>query len=246
MHAADRGILIGANKAGKSTLAEYVLRMFRLEYPDARIAVFDTKPRWRAETMYDGRSTRRMYAAMARGDTIAGAVACTDMTQWNMCWDKNANPTQTVIFQRMKGTHLSNVRFQVVAAEKLFATQRASRPTLAYWDEGMDFFSTTGGAKGGSDIVQRCYRAGRERNLASLLGAQRPVGLNLQTLTEINWAALFRIQYVADVKRLRDMGWPLDAGPPTFEDPLGTFRLFKPEESNLAPKYRLAQKGKAA
>lgn len=252
MHASDRGILVGASRTGKSTLAEYVLRMFRLEYPDGRIAVFDTKPRWRAERLYDGRSARRMYAAFARGDTIAGSVACTDLSQWSMCWDRDANPSQTVIFQRVKGLQVTNVNFQVRAAEKLFATQRASRPTLAYFDEGMDFFSATGGAKGGSDIVQRMYRSGGEKGLATLLGMQRPVGITLQTMTDMNWAALFPLRYAGDVKRLYDMGWPQDAPPPAFYnpkdgsgDPKGTFRHYR-EGATTAPKYRLQQRSMAA
>jgi len=194
-----------------------------------------------------------MYAAFARGDTIAGAVACTDMRQWNMCWDKDINPTQTVIFQRTEGTHESAVRFMVQAAEKLYRTQRASRPTLAYWDEGMDMFNATGGAKGGSDIVRRCYRSGREKELASLLGMQRPTGIDLQTLTEMNWAAVFPLRYVQDIRRLYEMGWPKDAPPPEFYDedtgdgdPKGTFRLYR-EGKKAAPKYRLQQqRSKAA
>ncbi len=161
MHKSDRGILIGANGTGKSTLAEYVLSEFRSEYPDARIAVLDTKPRWRASKRCDGTSTRSMYRAFAKGDTIKGSVSLSRLTDWPLAWDKDLNPSQTVIVQRLEGTLADNVRFQVAFAERFFSTQRASRPSLLYLDEGMDFFTTSAGARGGSDIVQRCFRAGR-------------------------------------------------------------------------------------
>lgn len=242
MHASDRGLLVGANGTGKSTLAAYVLTKFREDYPDARIAVFDTKPRWRAVRQVDGTGTRWLYRALAKGDTIPGAVSVQRMTDWSLAWDRDANPSQTVIFQRFDGTQLDNVRFQVAALEKLFKTQRASRPTLAYLDEGMDFFSVTAGAKGGSDIVQRCYRAGRERGLATLAGVQRPTGINAQMKSELNWCAFFRINLAADIKTMYDIGWPQNAPPPGYDDPKGTFRLWR-EGSREAPRYRLQVKG---
>lgn len=239
MHAADRGILIGANGTGKSTLAEYVLTSFRHEYPDARIAVLDTKPRWRATVLADGTSPRRLYKYLAKGDTIDGAMSCQSMRDWPMCWSRDVNPSGTVIAQRIRGSHADNVRFQTAFAERFFATQRASRPSLLYLDEGMDFFTSSASARGGSDIIQRCFRAGRERNLATLIGVQRPISINLQCLTETSWCALFRINYASDVKRLYEMGWPPDVGPPAYDQP-HSFRLWR-NGSRTAPLYRLGK-----
>lgn len=244
MHASDRGILIGANGTGKSTLAAHVLESFRDEYPDARIAVLDTKPRWRAAKLADGTSPKRLYRPLAKGDTIPGSMSLSRAQDWPLVWDKDLNPSQTVIVQRLHGTMADNVRFQVGFAEKFFATQRASRPSLLYLDEGMDFFSTSASARGGSDIVQRCFRAGRERGLATLIGVQRPVGINLQCLTETNWCALFRINYANDVKRLYDMGWPHNVGPPEYEQQ-HCFRLWRARDPRVAPLYKLG-KDKAA
>lgn len=237
LRASDRAILVGANGTGKSTLAEHLLTEFRRAYPDARIAVLDTKPRWRAERLADGTSPRRTYRAMAQGDTIPGSVAISTMTDWPIVWDKDANPSQSVIVQRVNGSHAMNVRFQVAFAERFFATQQAKRPSLLYLDEGMDFFSTSATARGGSDIVQRCFRAGRERGLATMIGVQRPISINLQCLTETNYCALFRINYVNDVKRLWEMGWPKDTAPPDYEQ-RHCFRLWR-EGSRHAPLYRI-------
>jgi hypothetical protein len=210
----DRGILVGSSGSGKSTLAEWQLREFRKQYPKSRIAVFDTKPRWRATRLVDGTSPKRLYRPLAKGDTIADSVSCGRLQDWGLAWDHDNNPTQTVIFQNLTSTHDDNVRYQVAAAERLFQSQRASRPTLAYFDEGMDFFGTNSGAKGGSDIVQRIFRAGRERNLSGLLAMQRPKGVNIQILSEMNRAYLFRLLFDEDMKRMHEMGWPRNIPPP--------------------------------
>lgn len=240
MHKSDRGILIGANGTGKSTLADEILTRFREEYPDGRIAVLDTKPRWRATRKADGTGVRRMYSAMAKGDTIPGSVSMSSMDQWNLAWNRDTNPSQTVIVQRLDGTHDTNVRFQVLFAERFFKTQRDSRPSLLYLDEGMDFFGPNAGARGGSDIVQRCFRAGREKGLATLIGVQRPVGINKQCLTETNWCALFRINNTEDVKTLWDMGWPKNQPPPTYDQP-HCFRLWR-EGRPIAPLIKLGRR----
>lgn len=249
LHKSDRGILIGANGTGKSTLAAATLASFREQYPNSRILVLDTKPRWRATLLADGTSPRRLYRPLAKGDTIDGAISTGHVSDWPIIWSKHTNPSQTVIAQRLDGTVSDNIRFQVQMAERFFKTQTVRRPSLLYLDEGMDFFSTSASARGGSDIVQRCFRAGRERGLATLIGVQRPVGINLQCLTETSWCALFRINYAEDVKRLYDMGWPRDAGPPSYEDEdrhgKGVFRLWRNGQRN-APKYRLGAEKVAA
>lgn len=236
MRPADRAALIGANGTGKSTLAAYVLHHFRLENPHARILILDTKPRWRAEYLSTGGSPRHYYRNFAPGDKIPGSMSIQRVRDWGLVWDPDVNPSQTVIAQNVDVPHRLNVAFQVRLLEKFFATQRANRPSLAYLDEGMDFFTTSSAAYG-TDIVQRCFRAGREKNLATLIGAQRPKQINAQVLTETSWLALFRINFTEDVRRLHEMGFPRDVGPPTYEQP-HAFRLWR-EGKPVAPLYRL-------
>ena len=237
MHDGERGILVGASGTGKSTLAEHVLRQFRDEHPTARIMVCDTKPRWRAEHLADGTGTRRYYRQMSKGDTIRGSVALTRVRDWGIVWDKDLNPSQTVVVQNLQLPDRVNVLFQTAAAEKFFKTQAASRPSMIYFDEGHDFFGSNASARGTSDIVQRCFRAGREKGLATLIGVQRPKGVNLQCLTETSWCAVFRINFTDDIRRLWEMGWPKDAMPPTYDQP-HAFRLWR-DTAPGAPLYRL-------
>lgn len=237
---ADRAILIGASGTGKSTLAAHLIARFRADEPKGRILVLDTKPRWRGEWLPSGSSTRRWYRGFVRGDTIPGAMVVSDPEDWSIAWDRDVNPSQTVIVQRLVGSMMANLAMQVHLAEEFFRSQRAKTPSLIYFDEGMDFFTTWGSARG-TDIVQRCFRAGRERNLASMIGVQRPKGINPQCLTETSYCALFRINYREDVKRLIDMGWPREAEPPTYEDEYA-FRLWRAAKSAAAPMYRLLRR----
>lgn len=241
---ADRASLFGANGTGKSTLANFLLYHFHEDYNvnglPPRILVLDTKPRWRAQWLADGTSAKRRYRKMAEGDTIPGAMVLDKMADWDLVWDRDVNPSQTVIAQRLNHSQANAILFCVLAAEKFFITQDARRPSLIYFDEGMDFFHASAAARG-TDVVQRCYRAGREKRLATLLGAQRPVGINLQILTEMSYCALFRINFRRDVRRLYEMGWPLNVMPPGYSDPPGTFRLWRDITGYEAPKYRLTR-----
>lgn len=235
----DRGILIGASRTGKSTLAFDLLQRFRADYPDSRIMVCDTKPRWRAERLPDGTSSRRMYRDFVKGDTIPNAMALSDPRDWNLAWHRDTNPSQTVIVQRLNGSERTNLLFQTWCAERFFNSVSANRPSLIYFDEGHDFFGGSGFARGSSDIVQRCFRAGGEKGLTSLIGVQRPKGFNPQCLTETSYCAVFRFNYAEDMHRLRDMGWPKDVPSPGYDEPY-VFRLWRAQFGPNAPKYRLA------
>jgi hypothetical protein len=180
-----------------------------------------------------------MYKRFVKGDAISGAMIVSRPQDWSIVWDRDVNPSQTVIAQRLTGSQSANVAFQTWVSERFLETQDARRESLIYWDEGMDFFTTSGSARN-SDVVQRCYRAGRELNLTSLIGVQRPKGINLQCLTETSYCALFRINFQADVKRLWEMGWPPMVVPPTYQEP-HAFRLWRDSVPG-APLYRLTPK----
>ncbi len=221
-YGADRGIMVGRSGSGKSTLASALITQFHNEYclsvprsQMGRVLVIDTKPRWRGVNLVNGGSTRRHYKGFVKGDRIPSSVVMTDEDQWGMAFDPNIS-SRLVIAQRMDLDFHSLIRWQVGNIDRFLATQDSKFPSFLYVDEGMDFFGPTGIAREG-DAVQRCYRAGREKGLATLIGVQRPKVINLQCLTESNVLYLFALNFDQDVARLREMGFPAGV-PAPFEN----------------------------
>ncbi len=216
---ADRGILVGRAGSGKSTLAASLVTQFHQDYvlgrpPDTigRVLVIDTKPRWRGDRMVTTASTRRHYKGFVKGDRLPHSVVMRNSDEWAMAFDPDIN-RRLVIAQRNDLDFLSLIRWQTSLIDKFYATQDFEHPSLLYIDEGMDFFGPTGNALY-SSAIQRCFRAGREKGLASLIGVQRPRTINLQCLTESNVLYLFAINFGEDMKRLREMGFPRDVPAP--------------------------------
>lgn len=216
---ADRGILVGRSGSGKSTLAASLITQFHNDYclsrprdEMGRVLVIDTKPRWRGEKLAVGNSPRKLYKGFVKGDKLPHSVVMTSSDQWSMAFDPNIN-NRLVIAQRNDLDHIQMIRWQVSLMEAFFKTQDARYPSLLYIDEGMDFYGGSGNSLY-SPIIQRCVRAGREKGLASLIGAQRPKTINLQIITESNVLYLFALNFEQDVKRLQEMGFPPDIPPP--------------------------------
>lgn len=156
-----------------------------------------------------GPTITQRYQNMVSGDEI-DAVLLDESHQWKLAWDKGLNPSRVVIMQPDINKHYdqgSEIARQVWAMREFFRTQNPRTPSLLYIDEGMDFFGPNGMAKEG-DIIQRCFRAGREKGLCTLMAVQRPRAISLQALTESNILYLFAIAYQDDVKRLYEMGLP--------------------------------------
>jgi hypothetical protein len=210
---ADRGIMVGRSRSGKSTLALALIEQFHRDYCLARqrdemgrVLVIDTKPRWRGEKLVASNGVRRHYKGFVKGDRIPHSVVMTDSDQWNMAFDTRIND-RLVIAQRNDLDQATLIRWQVGNIERFLQTQDYKYPSLLYIDEGMDFFGPTGNSLYGNS-VQRCFRAGGEKGLVSLIGVQRPRTINLQCLTEANVLYLFAINFDEDMKRLREMGFP--------------------------------------
>lgn len=160
---------------------------------------------------------------MVPGDTLP-AVVMTQTSDWRLAWDPELNPTGIVICQNLDLDENALIRMQVDAIQRFFATQDWRQPSLVYIDEGHDFYGSNAVARYGT-AIQRSFRAGAEKGMASMLGMQRPKTVNLQTLTESNVCYLFHIKFKEDLKRLQEMGMPLLADTPSTES--HQFRFYR-------------------
>lgn len=209
LHSGQRGVLIGAAGTGKSTLGTELCRRFLKRYPRGLVVVIDTKPRYRADWLPNGLKAR--YHHWVKGDTIAGSVAIHSAKELN---DRRLVKSRCVIFQSMRpnGEPVENYEDQAAAlAESVFRQSHPGQPTLLYVDETYDL------AHGSSGIVDRrilrTVRAGRERNMGVLMGAQRPRSIPLPILTEANRVYVFELEFEDDQKYLRKHGAELRTVP---------------------------------
>ena len=212
---ADRGLLIGESGTGKSTLAARIIELFRQLYlPTGRILIADTKPRWRGTTVLSGDSISKRYSKMVEGDSIDSMILDRP-ADWAIVWDPQVNPSRTVLMQpdlRRDYSDDAEIARQVFYINRFFRTLDPREPSLLYIDEGMDFFGPTGAAKSGT-IIQRCYRAGRERGLVTLMGTQRPACITQLAMSESNVKYLFALGSDDDLDTLRKRGFPRSVQP---------------------------------
>jgi DNA helicase HerA-like ATPase len=212
---ADRGLIVGETGTGKSTLAKGILEIFRSEnLPKGRLLICDTKPRWRATRTIGGDTIAKRYKRMVKGDKIDSMILDRP-SDWPIVWDRNVNPSRTVILQPPTNNDYNEdaeIRRQVWAIGKFFRTLDPKEPSFLYIDEGMDFFGPTGTAKHGT-IIQRCYRAGRERGLITCMGTQRPACITVQAMSESNVKYILALGTESDFDTLRKKGIPREVRP---------------------------------
>lgn len=214
----DRAILCGGTRSGKSALAagspEIPFRLSLLgdyhhRYPRGRILIADTKPRFRAEHLPDGRSAARLYRKWRYGPTIPGSVYVPpgDLLALERAWRRD----RIAICQ---GT-IDDVAPIASVLHKFISQGDGRRELLVYLDELMDFYGPTGLPKPGTrDPALHAMRAGGERGVSVLAATQRSKFVSGQLWELLERLYLFRQDSAADMKRIREMGVPPELEPP--------------------------------
>lgn len=206
----QRGVCIGQTGCGKSTLSTELVRRFLKDYPNSRVLIIDSKPRYRATHKRNGIGLK--YPRWAKGDTIYGSVAVHN--------SQSVMPafrfTRCVILQSLKPNAYEVEDFEEEAFEAsrtLFRSSHETSPTLLYVDEYYDLI-TGGGLSGHTDRrVLQVIRAGRERYMSALISTQRPRSIPLPTLTEATKYYIFTLEYVEDIEYMRKHGPTLTETP---------------------------------
>lgn len=199
----ERGFLLGGTGSGKTTLEEMLISDFWNRYPKSRILILDSKPRFRADYLVNGRSAKHLFRHWKPGPTIPDSVLIRRASQLKDAWTLGA---RIVIAQ----CELQDERkYLVECAELFFKSARHSRPQFLCVDETADFFHQNGAPIGGStDALIRTARAGRERGTAALYCTQRAKSIPGSIIEELSILYLFMLDSKDQLKRCIEMGAP--------------------------------------
>jgi hypothetical protein len=157
---------------------------------------------------------RAQYKHWVQGDSIPGSVAIHAAGELR---DRRLVKSRAVIFQSMwpSGELVPHYEEQAAQlAESTFKQSHPGQPTLLYVDETYDLSGPTGMV---DRRLLRTIRAGRERNMAVLMGAQRPRSIPLPILTESNRLYVFNLEFDDDRKYLQKHGASLHMVPSGHE-----------------------------
>jgi len=207
----ERGLLIGGTGSGKSTLLEPLILDYLTRYRarSPRVLILDSKPRFRATYTSNGTSAKRRFRGWDHGPELPGSVLVHTAGEMADAWKLGAS---IVVAQGPSELDLPKL---TGCADHFLADARVARPQLLVVDEALDFFNASGAnVRGTSDALKRVARAGRERGVAALYASQRTKGLPVQLVSELTKLYLFRLDFVDDVKRLQEAGFPAGELPP--------------------------------
>lgn len=198
----ERGLAVGKTESGKSTLAERLITQFLDENPTARILIADSKPRFRAEWTLDGVRADWKYRKWEYGAAVPGSFLLplrNPESELANVWRLKGHVAIAQVDKKDEWWKLAQ------CIDIFYEKWGAKWPRLVYVDEAADFYEGSVGARTGNSIL-RVIRSGRERNVAFLGASQRPRGLPKSFLTEVSKLYLFELDWIEDVKHLRENG----------------------------------------
>lgn len=176
---AERALIIGGTRSGKSTLMDHFIRYIVSSRPNVQILLLDSKPRFRAEIERWGpgnkfaRNAERHYKDWESGPIIPGSVRVDIHAEKPLMgyWKEN-DPCRVAIAQ----TELATERPQLlgIADDWYQVRSRKSDRVLAV-DELLDYYHRNSlSIHPAKDTPLKVVRAGGERGFGGLYGAQRP------------------------------------------------------------------------
>lgn len=214
----ERAIILGGSRSGKSVLEDMLLRHAVQTRPNIKALLLDSKPRFRAELYKKGPlslNAEKHYVDWAPGPVIPGSYRADihSETPLKGYW-KNNDPCRVVILQSGEDSERGKL---LEVANGFYEAKMRNADRLLVVDELLDFYHGNGVCISRHNVPQKVSRAGGERGIGGLYGAQRPRGIPGQTIEEASIIYLFYLRFSQDMKYLYEQGIPTSIVPPDEE-----------------------------
>lgn len=202
---AERAFLVGGSGSGKSTLSLPLILDFDSRYKAraGETLIEDSKPRFRAEWLLDGRRAASLYKAWDHGVMVPGSVLVRT--------PRDIEQARRLGFRIFiaQGAGVRNVPRLLACADWFVEHHKKNRPQLLVVDEVLDFYHSNGAPRGSNDPITRAVRAGRERGIATLICSQRTKGIPPAIMEELRKLYAFRMDSLKDADRFAEMSCPV-------------------------------------
>lgn len=213
---AERTIVYGGTRTGKSSYCDWAARSIQSNRPDAMTLLLDTKPRFRAETVAYGpglrlrRNAKKLYESWESGPVFPNSVVYPlesfDPESSNPFSGFYRRPGELVVLQSGD----SGMRATMLRLSRKFVNMNPKRRERLLWvNEGMDFYQRNSyGVDARNDVILDAARAGGERGIGLLFEAHRPKGIPPLLNTLSSRVILFHLRFEGDMRYMWDMGMP--------------------------------------
>ena len=207
----ENALSVGGTQTGKSTLQDWLWRDFLHRYHrrGARIHISDTKPRYRAEWLPNGRSAKSLYKKWrpGYGEFVPGSVLVEDPEEMELAWKTGHRVTICSSKRWAPKQDECIAHFDDEA--------RGKKPQLLVVDETKDHFSGNGMPKGKGALID-VARSGNERDEGGLYASQRTKGIGGDLMEQFRRLYAFRMDNKGDAARFQEFGAP-EFALPTLE-----------------------------
>jgi hypothetical protein len=212
---AERTIIYGGTRTGKSSYADWCARCIQEERPEAMILLIDTKPRFRAQYVAWGPGYRwrkdasYLYKSWESGPVFPNSVVMPldiDLSGSNPFSGFWRNPGELVVLQSGDSTD----RPKMMKIMRAFVNMNPKRRERLIWvNEGMDFYQRNSmSVVSANDVILDAARAGGERGVGILFEAHRPKGIPPLLNTLASRVAIFHLRMSEDLRQLSNLGIP--------------------------------------
>lgn len=212
----QRALILGGSRSGKSVLMDMLIRYIVKVRPLVRGLLLDTKPRFRAELEKRGpivRDASRHYRDWEKGPVVPGSyrIDIHSDSPLKGYW-KPDDPCRIAIAQTEEE---SDRPLLLNIANQWYQARARGADRLFICDELLDFYHANGVCiSPRANVPLKVNRAGGERGIGGLYGAQRPKGIPIQITEELTILYLFHLRFKKDMNYLYENGVPTHIEPP--------------------------------